>query len=365
MKILIVDFNGYSPTYTHYFWKALNDNENINADVIGTKNISDLSIFVETANYIGFKSRYKIVNYLFNWMILFKVSKKYDIIHFQWLPLLKYSSLDIWLVKALKMVNKKILYTVHNFEPHNVVKINEIKRYYSLYGTFKKLVVHTNKTRDKIRNLELENDVFIFNHGLFYSEFRRHNIFKLNKNNHYNIIMVGFISQYKGYEDAIKAIAILNEKDKGNYFLQIKGKGSNTFIAKLNNLIQELSMQEYIVIQEGYLETVDLISTYHSAHLTLMPYKKIEQSGVALTSLGLGVPIVAYNIGGISNVIKNGINGYLVDSNNVKSLALGIENSFKNNDYLQKNILSNCRLFNTWKDSSSYLISKYTEMINE
>lgn len=364
MKTLVVDFNGYSPTYTHYFSKAIKDND-IEVDIIGHLNESDLNIFNELNNYIGIQTKYKLWNYFVNWILLFSIAKNYDVIHFQWLPFLKYSSIDLILIKLLKKKTNNIYYTVHNFTPHNCHDKTIIKRYHKLYQLIDNLIVHTSNTEDKIKALikeqaQSKNIIKIF-HGLFYSNF------KLNKKDqnsqNCNLLMAGMISEYKGFEDALEVVSMLNKKTGIHYNLTIEGKGTKIYINKLKKIINDLNLNKSVHLQEGYVHVKRMIHLYNESDITLMPYKQIEQSGVALTSLGLGTPIIAYNVGGLSDIINNNINGYLIEPGNKEVFATKVAWAFENRKLLNLNIINDEKSLNLWQETGMIMKIEYEKSI--
>ena len=52
-----------------------------------------------------------------------------------------------------------------------------------------------------------------------------------------------------------------------------------------------------------------------------MPYKSASQSGIVLTSFMFGNPIISTKVGALPETIKDGINGLLVEPDDVKGFA--------------------------------------------
>jgi glycosyltransferase involved in cell wall biosynthesis len=68
-----------------------------------------------------------------------------------------------------------------------------------------------------------------------------------------------------------------------------------------------------------------LSELYSACDLTVLPYREDNLPNVLLESLACGTPVVAFSIGGIKDVVKNGINGFLVKPFDTKELAKAIE----------------------------------------
>lgn len=329
-RVLIVDFNGTAPTYNYYFVKGLLD-EGLDVTVLGKENKIFTAIHSEKIKYVGIVSGIKLLDYTLNWMMLFSLAKKYDVIHFQWLPMLKFTSIELSLLKRLRKINKNIFYTVHNFFPHNSISEKVNRRYIELYKTVDNLVVHADATTAKIKEQIGNKETIKIEHGYFYAEFRDN----IEKSKEYDLAMLGNILPYKGVEDAIEAIALIPEH---KLKLLIAGKCAPEYETGLRKLIADKELENQVFFEIGFLSVQQLIDYYAVSALSIMPYKQIEQSGVLYTSLGLKVPIVGYKSGGISETVINDCNGYLVEKNNIvalsKAIEIGLENSKKWSDFI-------------------------------
>jgi glycosyltransferase involved in cell wall biosynthesis len=65
----------------------------------------------------------------------------------------------------------------------------------------------------------------------------------------------------------------------------------------------------------GWIDHNDLPGIYSSADILILPSKFDTFSCVVLEALSCGLPVIAYNTKGPKDIIQDGINGYLVNSN--------------------------------------------------
>jgi hypothetical protein len=126
-KILVVDFNGTSALYTHYFSKGLVKG-NDEVKILGKKKSSFLDVFEDLNEYLGFNLGFKLLDYVLNWFWLLFNYQKFDTIVIQWLQLLKYTGVEIKLLNYLQS-RVKLIYIVHNLYPHNTKNNKLVKRY--------------------------------------------------------------------------------------------------------------------------------------------------------------------------------------------------------------------------------------------
>ena len=77
----------------------------------------------------------------------------------------------------------------------------------------------------------------------------------------------------------------------------------------------------------GFLNTEDLQKELGQARALLMTPRWIEAFGnVAIEALACGVPVIAYRRGGPSEIIRDGITGFLVEPDSIPGLVTAIEN---------------------------------------
>lgn len=366
-KVLIVDLRSTAPAYTAYFAKGLSD---IGYDVTIAgisrkafkKSLEHLTPrYLYAVNLTGNYPKLdrfkliKILEYIINWFLILFIAKKYDCIHIQWLPLLSYSDIDLWFLNRLKKRKNKLFYTVHNFLPHNNTSEIVKERYTKLYHSVDYLVVHSPKTKTKLENIGIKtSDIITIPHGPMFHDL------KVQENCVRDKMLVGILGNlkpYKGIEDAIKAIHILNTKNY-KFKLYLAGRIDPDYRKYLENLIHQYKLSSKIFCKFGFVENNEYLSILKQLKMSLFPYKEIEQSGAALTSLSLGTPIVGYKIGGLADLVVNGYNGELVEKNNIHLLANAIlKISQIDDDLLEQNCMKSVEKF-SW-DYAAKILSKY------
>jgi glycosyltransferase involved in cell wall biosynthesis len=99
---------------------------------------------------------------------------------------------------------------------------------------------------------------------------------------------------------------------------------------------------------------------YNAVGVTVVPSLEENLSNVIMESLACGTPVVAFNIGGNSDLITHKVNGYLAIPSDVKDLAQGIDWVLNNKEEL--NLSQNC--INKVRKEFDYSIvaKKYTNL---
>ena len=174
----------------------------------------------------------------------------------------------------------------------------KIKAFKGLNLTF---VAPSNYVTEQAKNAKIIND-----HKLIYiPNGVDEKIFHPTKTKNFKKMTILFVANNpsldlnKGYADFHKAVNLLPAKLRQNIEVKIIG-GEVTSESKMSDL-------------------------YSSATVTVVASKMETLSYVTMESMACGTPVVAYNVGGIPDLIDHKVNGYLAEPGDVKDLARGIE----------------------------------------
>ena len=346
-KVLVVDFNGTSSVYTHYFSKGL-ESEKVEVKILGKKKNNFLNVFDNLSEYLGFDTGLKLLDYILNWFWLLFNYKKFDLIIIQWLQLLHYTSLEISLLNYLQ--NKiKLIYILHNLYPHNNKDQRKKNRYERLYKTLKNIAVHTNIMKQKVLEINPNIQVFKINHGLFFEEFKTGNISTIEN----KCLIIGYLTKYKGIEDALEVVKRLKEKNT-IINLEIIGLAKPEYLKKLIKIIEDNHIENQVVILSKEVSTKYLINKINTAKMLWLPYKNISQSGVTYTSIGLGKVFVGYDVGNFKSDFGDVGVAKIVEKGNIDQFCDSVCDFLENIEDYEKNI-KNFSSQNLWDENKKVL----------
>jgi len=169
------------------------------------------------------------------------------------------------------------------------------------------------------------------------------------------ILCVSNTRRNKGQEYLIKALDILRDKDIKIVFAgMIKEKDYYDYLVEI---VKSKALSQNISFV-GFLEGEDLINAYKKADLFVMPTLKEGLGMVLLEAMAWGLPIIASNVGGIPEIIENGVDGLLVSSASPKELAEALKKLMENKEsreYLGANALKKYNQMPSWNDSFKVL----------
>jgi glycosyltransferase involved in cell wall biosynthesis len=167
--------------------------------------------------------------------------------------------------------------------------------------------------------------------GIDLSEFDLKDIYKSDKP---YIFSFGRLEHKKGFDVLINSFKIIS-KEFPNYDLIIAGDGAKK--NELQNLIDNLGLDKKVKLT-GALSRKEILKLLNGCEIFICP-SRIEPFGIVnLEAMAAGKPVIASRVDGVPEVIEDGVNGILVEPENVNQLAETIANLL--NDEALKSKLS-------------------------
>lgn len=133
--------------------------------------------------------------------------------------------------------------------------------------------------------------------------------------NEIKILFMGRLGDRKGVYDLLEAFSLLIEKVPCAILL-LGGDGE---IDKVNKIISQMNLSERIKVL-GWVAGNDKIKLYEKADIYTLPSYNEGLPVSILEAMASGLPVVSTPVGGISEAVIEGVNGYLVQPGDVESL---------------------------------------------
>ena len=232
---------------------------------------------------------------------------------------------SFWLVnkKLKKILECPIVSLVHLFNSARPVGIYKkmvykiVEKYY--LNTVDALIVNSKDTLNQANNM-LSKKLLPYvialpcgdNFSVVEKNYKDYNKEKLK------IIFVGNISQQKGLHILLKAIHIVDKK----ITLSVIGR-EDIELRYINNIKKYIAINklESRIKFHGLLSGENLKEQYLRHDVFVLPSVNEAYGIVFLEAMQFGLPVIGYNLGGAKEIIEDGVNGYLIDSEDHKRLA--------------------------------------------
>jgi D-inositol-3-phosphate glycosyltransferase len=147
------------------------------------------------------------------------------------------------------------------------------------------------------------------------------------------ILFFGFIREYKGLDLLINAFA-----DERFRKLQVKLLIAGEFYIDGKpylELIEKLGLNNEIVLRTEFIENRDIVNYFCASDIIAQPYRDATQSGVTQIAYHFEKPMLTTNVGGLSEMVPNGMVGYVVEPeiNEISEALLRFFNENKEKEF--------------------------------
>jgi len=221
--------------------------------------------------------------------------RKADIVHFQWLAA---PELDDRLLR----VDAPLVFTAHDILPRRTADKRDLWR--RLFSRFARVVVHSERARDQLGELIEPDRIRVIPHPVFPSDPER-------RDDGRTLLSLGIIREYKGLGDAIEA----TKRIEGARLL-VAGDPLESIDG------YRAAAGDRAEWRLGFLSDDEVDRALGESTVALFPYRpEIDQSGALLRALGAGVPVVAYDVGGIAEPVRRFDAGRVVPPGDLDALA--------------------------------------------
>lgn len=256
-------------------------------------------------------------------LLLIRLIKgNYDVIHATW-PFNVYEFI-------LFSLNKKILLTVHDPLVHTGgAGIVPMCRRFFTFKLVKQFVI-LNKAQKKIfiEKNHLQSNQVIDSKLSCYSYLKGLSYNAPVVNDPY-ILFFGKITPYKGLDYLLPAMVEIHKRVPA---IKLVIAGSGRFYFDISDY-QELN---YIKFINRFVRDDELAGLISYSKFIVCPYTDATQSGVVMSAFAFGKPVVATNVGGLPEMVKDGIFGRIIKEKDVNSIVESVSELLSRQDVLDK-----------------------------
>jgi L-malate glycosyltransferase len=133
------------------------------------------------------------------------------------------------------------------------------------------------------------------------------------------VAVVSRLNPQKGIEYFIQAAAMVAARGAATRFLIIGGPGSNVaYRSSLETLAQDLRMTGRVIFTG---ERSDVREILKEVNLAVLPSLSEGLSNALLEAMAAGLPVVATDVGGNPEIVKDGKTGFLVRAGDTEALS--------------------------------------------
>ncbi len=180
----------------------------------------------------------------------------------------------------------------------------------------------------------------------------------MNLQEPYKLLAIGRLVEKKGYDYLIEAMALLI---KEGIKVKLTIVGSGPWMKKLQGYIHKYNLEDHVHLA-GFITHDCILEYIIASDIFVMPSVIVKKTGdsdglpnVVIEAMSHALPVVASQIAGIHDIVKDGETGYLVPQRDAKALAEAISKMLKDKESV-KHMGSNAKkLMDTMFDSEANL----------
>jgi glycosyltransferase involved in cell wall biosynthesis len=172
------------------------------------------------------------------------------------------------------------------------------------------------------------------------------------------LLFVGRFNAFKNVETLLEAVSCLKAMGVNNFELQLIGDGE-----RRSNL-ERLAVEKELTRQVRFLGWVDrkaIADRYRHADLFVTATTWEGMPNTVLEGMACGLPVVATRASGLEELVREGVNGYLVDINDPAALAERLADLI-DNPYERRRMGKESRRIAEQEFAWEYITEQYLEI---
>ncbi len=176
------------------------------------------------------------------------------------------------------------------------------------------------------------------------------------------VMFFGYIRDYKGLDLLLDAWAILKAEGKteGKRLLVVgEVYGDDT---KYREQIERLGIGDDVVMHTAFVPDGEVAEWFSVADMVALPYKSATQSGVTQVAYAFDVPMVVTNVGGLAEMVEDGVVGLLADVS-ARSVADAIAKAYEEDNLarFREGVVRNKTRF-SWEATADRIEELYSSL---
>jgi glycosyltransferase involved in cell wall biosynthesis len=225
-----------------------------------------------------------------------------DVVHVQWLGIPRYD------VHWLRRIDAPLVLTAHDVLPRQERNLRAWGEALALAG---RVIVQSSRAVEELATRGVPRSQLVrIPHPVFPGP-------ELPPPTGSTLLFFGLVRAYKGLDLLVRALA-----DVPDAHLVVAGDAAEpAAVTEAQRLVAELGLADRVEWQLRFIGDGEIAPLMERSTLCVLPYRKIDSSGVLATALGMGRPAVVTDVGGLPDAVRDFGAGLVVAPEDVGALA--------------------------------------------
>ncbi|MCB2055415.1 MAG: glycosyltransferase family 4 protein [Geminicoccaceae bacterium] len=327
LAVALVDPGDFTPAYDRALLDGLNE-AGVRARLFGHAGFTDaqrpsahIGHFYRLAARWGDRRWLKGLEHAFDLLRLAPRLKTedFDLVHLQWLPLPILDRLFCMFVRR----RRPLVLTVHDSNPYNGGGAFLMRAGFAAsLRTADAVIVHTGQARERVAAMGVAPDrLHVVPHGLLHQRDTPEVVAgRRSPEGPLRLLSFGKIKPYKGIDLLLEALARLDPEARAALRVDIVGEPYMP-VAPFEELVRRHGLGDCVAFDFSFVDEARMAALFAAADALLMPYREIDASGVAMTAMAHGLPVLATRVGGLAETFADNEGAVLVPPEDPAALA--------------------------------------------
>lgn len=140
------------------------------------------------------------------------------------------------------------------------------------------------------------------------------------------ILFFGYVRRYKGLDTLLEALAFLRKALDVHLMVVGEFYHDERIYRKL---IDDLGIGDHVTVVADYVPNDRVGEYFSAADVVVLPYRSATQSGIAQVAYQFDKPVIATDVGGLAEVVRHDVTGFIVPPENPAALASAVIDFYK------------------------------------
>jgi len=174
------------------------------------------------------------------------------------------------------------------------------------------------------------------------------------------IVSVSRLIARKRIDMLVRAIGELHDSD-----IELNIYGSGNEEDNLRALANELKVQNKVHFH-GYVAHDDIVPCYQNADVMVLPSANEGMSNTVMEALACGLPVIVTSTGGSEELLKDGVNGFIVEKDSVSDIAAKLRCYLEDPGLIEEHGKESRQVAESisWASVAERYVDLYQEMLN-
>lgn len=182
------------------------------------------------------------------------------------------------------------------------------------------LIVITNKSASNLRSHFSSRNIYILNNGIEDVYFQFDHDCQSKPDEKLRLLFCSNLFRYKGIIDLIKFLAILPNRYTQHVEVEIIGGEGDFSITEIEGILRKYKIESFVKIL-GKKTGDEKWKVFSKSDIFIFPTYYDSFPTVILEALMFGIPVIAYETGGVPEMIISDVNGILINQGDIDALS--------------------------------------------